>query len=268
MIRLVFIDIDGTLLDSNRNVTENTKKEISRCLKRNIKIVLTSGRSRFETINYQREINSSPYVISSNGADVYDIATEKEIYTNPIPKEIVKELLKYIQDNDCKIRFNYDSEMAINKAFYEDEKNLIKTIDELICIANTRKIVQCMIADKKIEKVMMFKEYLKRCIPSVKIENESKRLMNLELKPSGNYFCDITTSNVTKGKSVRELCKYLKINEEEIAVIGDGNNDISMFEITPNSVAMGNASLIVKEKANYITDTNDEEGVANFLKKI
>lgn len=113
-----------------------------------------------------------------------------------------------------------------------------------------------------------FKKYLKEEFKEVKIENESKRLKNPELKPSKNYYCDITSKKVSKGKAVKNICKYLKINTDEIITIGDGENDISMFEITQNSVAMANAVPLVKEKAKYETLSNDEDGVAKVLNNI
>lgn len=114
----------------------------------------------------------------------------------------------------------------------------------------------------------VFKKYLAKECKEVKIENESKKLKNPNLKPSKNYYCDITSKKVSKGNAVQKICEYLKIKPEEIVTIGDGENDISMFEITPNSVAMGNSLKTVKEKAKYETTSNDENGVAKVLNKI
>ena len=113
----------------------------------------------------------------------------------------------------------------------------------------------------------MFKEYIIKIL-QIKIENESKRLNNPKLKPSKSYYCDITSNLVSKGKAVKQLCDYLGIKEDEIIVIGDGENDISMFNMTSNSVAMGNALQNVKESAQYVTLTNDEDGVAKVLEKL
>ena len=64
------------------------------------------------------------------------------------------------------------------------------------------------------------------------------------------------------------ICQYLNLDEKEIITIGDGENDISMFNITPNSVAMGNALEYIKKQAKYITSSNDEDGVAKVLEKL
>ena len=268
MIQAVFIDIDGTLINSQKNISENTKNVIKRCIEKNIKIILASGRSRNDTLKYQSEIKSSPYIISSNGADSYDIEEKKEICSEPIPKKVANKLLLYAQKHNCKINLNYDDKVVMNISFYPDEKDKERTNEELMEIILKEKIVQCVILSRELEKIKEFKTYLQKEIPEVKIENQSKRLSNPESKPSSSYYCDITSSRVSKGNAVEQVCEYLNVKKENIVVIGDGENDITMFEKTSNSVAMGNATEKVKRRANYITDTNDEEGVANFLERI
>jgi len=103
MIKAVFIDIDDTLLTSNREITKETKDAIEKCIKKGIKIILASGRSRKEAIDYQKEFKTSPYIISSNGASCYDITENKEIYNESINKNIVLDLLKYSNENNYKI---------------------------------------------------------------------------------------------------------------------------------------------------------------------
>lgn len=268
MIKAVFIDIDDTLTNSNREVSMKNQEEIKRCVQKGIKIILASGRSRKEAVDFQEKIGSSPYIISSNGASVYDITTKKEIYNEVLKKEIVYKLLQFSNENDYIIKLNYKNELVLNKALYLDEKDKEKTLEELEKIIDFEDIVQCVIASFDIEKMKKLKKYLVENFPETKITNESKRLKNPELKPSKSYFCDITSSAVSKGKAVRKICEYLKISNQEIIVIGDGENDISMFEETTNSVAMRNALDYVKEKAAYITTSNNEDGVARILEKL
>ncbi len=197
MIKAVFIDIDDTLLTNNREITKETK----------------------EAIDYQKEFNTSPYIISSNGSSCYDQEKKQEIYNENIKKGIVLELLKYCQENQYRIRLNYKDRLVLNRATYPDEKDKEVSNEELEKIAQLEKIVQVSVSDSDLEKMKKFKE-------------------------------------------------YLKINTNEIIAIGDGENDISMFEITPNSIAMKNAVPLAKEKAKYQTLSNNENGVAHVLKNI
>lgn len=268
MIKAVFIDIDGTLANSQRQVSIKNKEAIKRCIEKGIKIILASGRSRKEAIEFQKQVGASPYIISSNGASVYDLEKQMEIYNEIIDREIIEKLFKYSILNDYKIRLNYKEELVMNKATYHDENDKVRTPEELKKIIKSEKMVQCSISNEDFEKMKKFKEYLIKEIPQVKIENESKRLNNPVLKPSSSYYCDITSKLVSKGEAVEALCNYLKIHKQEIITIGDGENDISMFNKTQNSVAMGNALNSVKEKASYVTKSNDEDGVAKVLEKL
>lgn len=268
MIKAVFIDIDETLTNSNHEVTEETKEAIRNCIKKNIIIILASGRSRNEAISYGKKVGTSPYIISSNGASCYDIEKNKEIYNESLNRKTVLRLLEYADKNDYTIKLNYKNNLVLNVAAYPDEKNNELPFSELVNITENEEIVQCVISNKDVTKMQEFKKYLEKNFTDVKITNESKRLKDFNLKPSKNYYCDINSKKVSKGNAVRKFCDYLGINVEEIIAIGDGENDISMFEVTPNSVAMGNAISIAKIIANYKTDTNDENGVAKVLNNL
>lgn len=269
MIKAVFIDIDETLLNSQRKISTNTKKQIKQCVvDKGIKIILTSGRSRKDAIEYQKEIGASPYIISSNGASAYDALENKEIYNETLKKETVKKLLNYANNNEYKINLNYKDKLVLNKAFYPDEKDKERTIEQLEEIAEKEPVVQCVLFNTNIEKMREFKAYLEKEFNDIQIINQSKKLKNPNLPESKNYYCDVTSKLVSKGKAVQSICEYLQIKKEEIITIGDGENDISMFEITPNSIAMKNAQESVKKHAKYITDSNDEDGVAKVLEKI
>lgn len=131
MIKAVFTDIDETLTNSKREVTEKTCYQIKRCIEKGILIILTSGRGRKDATNYQKQIGASPYIISSNGAYCYDELNGKEIFSEPIKKEVVKQLLEYAQENGYTIKFNYKDKIVLNKALFLDEKDKEKTVDEL-----------------------------------------------------------------------------------------------------------------------------------------
>ena len=178
MIKAVFIDIDETLTNSNREITPNTKNEIQRCIKKGIKIILTSGRSRQEAIEYQEQAGTSPYIISSNGASCYDKINNVEIYNKPINKESLKDLLEYSIQNQYKIKLHYENNLVLNRATYPDELNKIKSIEELKELIQTKQIVQCVICHEQIEKMLTLKEYLS-AKGQLQIINESKKIKTM-----------------------------------------------------------------------------------------
>lgn len=265
MIKAVFIDIDETLTNSQREVTEKTKLEIKKCVENGVKIILTSGRSRREAMDFQEQIGTSPYIVSSNGASAYDAENGVEIYNERIDPQMVLQLIKHSRENGYRIKLNYKDLLVMNEAAYPDEKDKEVSYEELEKVAVEEQVVQCVITSTDFEKMKVFRDYIKNECVGIAVANESKRFKNPDLKPSRNYYCDVASSKVSKGNAVKAVCEYFEIKPEEIVTIGDGENDLSMFELTPNSVAMGNSLPEIKEKANYVTASNDEDGVAKVL---
>lgn len=265
MIKAVFIDIDETLTNSQREVTEKTKLEIKKCVENGVKIILTSGRSRREAMDFQEQIGTSPYIVSSNGASAYDAENGVEIYNERIDPQMVLQLIKHSRENGYRIKLNYKDLLVMNEAAYPDEKDKEVSYEELERVAVEEQVVQCVITSTDFEKMKIFRDYIKNECVGIAVANESKRFKNPDLKPSRNYYCDVASSKVSKGNAVKAVCEYFEIKPEEIVTIGDGENDLSMFELTPNSVAMGNSLPEIKEKANYVTASNDEDGVAKVL---
>lgn len=265
MIKAVFIDIDETLTNSQREVTEKTKLEIKKCVENGVKIILTSGRSRREAMDFQEQIGTSPYIVSSNGASAYDAENGVEIYNERIDPQMLLQLIKHSRENGYRIKLNYKDLLVMNEAAYPDEKDKEVSYEELERVAVEEQVVQCVITSTDFEKMKVFRDYIKNECVGIAVANESKRFKNPDLKPSRNYYCDVASVKVSKGNAVKAVCEYFEIKPEEIVTIGDGENDLSMFELTPNSVAMGNSLPEIKEKANYVTASNDEDGVAKVL---
>ena len=265
MIKAVFIDIDETLTNSQREVTEKTKLEIKKCVENGVKIILTSGRSRREAMDFQEQIGTSPYIVSSNGASAYDAENGVEIYNERIDPQMVLQLIKHSRENGYRIKLNYKDLLVMSEATYPDEKDKEVSYEELERVAVEEQVVQFVITSTDFEKMKVFRDYIKNECVGIAVANESKRFKNPDLKPSRNYYCDVVSVKVSKENAVKAVCEYFEIKPEEIVTIGDGENDLSMFELTPNSVAMGNSLPEIKEKANYVTASNDEDGVAKVL---
>lgn len=243
MIKAVFIDIDETLTNSQREVTKKTKLEIKKCVENGVKKILTSGRSRREAMDFQEQIGTSPYIVSSNGASAYDAENGVEIYNERIDPQMVVQLIKHSRENGYRIKLNYKDPLVMNEAAYPDEKDKEVSYEELKRVAVEEQVVQFVITSTDFEKMKVFRDYIKNECVGIAVANESKRFKNLDLKPSRNYYCNVVSVKVSKGNAVKAVCEYFEIKPEEIVTIGDGENDLSMFELTPNSVAMGNSLI-------------------------
>lgn len=264
MYKAVFIDIDGTLRNDKRETSNRTKEAIKKCIEKDILVVICSGRPKQSAQEISIDSKASPYIITSNGAQVFDYKENKTIFLNPMKKEACKKIYDLAIENDCKFIMNLEEKRIITRldnAAAPTDILLNEPIDEFI---NNHDIMQCLIQDYSFEKVKSLKEKVEQ-IENVEIKNQSKALTNPNIMPNETTYYDIADIKTSKGLGVREFCKYYNLDLKDTIAIGDDYNDISMFNEVGLSVAMGNANDYVKSKANLITKTNNEDGVAVFL---
>jgi len=245
---MIILDMDGTLLNSNRVITENSKMILRKLRKTGKTVVIASGRCIDKAIDYLSE-GFVDYVLASNGATWYDMKNKTIIKENKLDtKECIDILNKY--SNLISHLFVFDKE--INR--FENTKNAIGYIN------NHNDIIRASIH---------LKEY-KECKKVVQIlKNEYNNLYIQLIQDSFNeYQCiDIMAKDSNKGSNVEALAKYLHIDINKTLCFGDGLNDVEMFQHVKTSVAMGNALPELKKIATHITDTNDNDGVYKFLKE-
>ena len=265
MIKAIFIDIDGTLRDSNRNLSKRTIDTIKRISNKGILVILCSGRPRKYTEQISRECFASRYIITSSGGNIYDYEQNKVLYANEMNKEAIIKLYEITNSEDVRFIMNVGEGRVVNKVKNADqEKKLEEDIREFVYKNN---VVQCTIADSDFDKIKNLIPKIEE-VENVEIKNRHKSLLDTKFKDDKTIFCDIANIDSNKGNAVKKLLEILNIKKEETIAIGDDINDLSMFEQVGYKVAMKNAVDIVKENADEITLSNDEDGVAVFLDKI
>ncbi len=262
MYKVVFIDLDGTLLNNDEVVSDYNKKILNILHNKGIKIILTTGRYSENAINVAKSIGIKPYIICSNGTEVYNFEKDEIIYTSNINKNTVKSILNYCNENSMKLYFNtkYKRFSNIN---YKDEYKIV-TVDDIDNI-DTHQLV---IISNNYNKMLAIKELYKELYPELYTVNSSTALITNRPIHKKYYYHDFINVGNSKGKGINELLEYLNISKEESIGIGDSLNDLSMFEAVGLSVVMDNTIDEVKERANIITKSNEEDGVGIILNKI
>lgn len=154
---------------------------------------------------------------------------------------------------------------VVNKVKHPDQEQKLEESIEHFVYSND--VVQCTIADNDFDKIKNLIPRIEK-VKNVEIKNRHKSLLDIKFKDDKTVYCDIANINSNKGIAVKKLLEILGIKKEETIAIGDDNNDLSMFEQVGYKVAMGNAIDIVKENADEITLSNDEDGVAVYLEKL
>ena len=266
MIKAIFIDIDGTLRDSKEQINKRTIESIKKVASKGILVVICSGRPRKYTEDISKQCNASKYIICSNGGAIYDYKEKRVIYENVMNKNACIDLYKIAVEAGVRFIMNVGENRVVNHIKHHDGSEIeMKTNIETFIKENN--VVQCVIVDEDLEKIRKLKPAIEK-IKKVKINNQHKALIDSNTKQGGSIYYDIANMDCNKGNAIKKFCKTMSIDLSDTIAIGDGHNDISMFQMVGYSVAMENAAEDVKAYANEVTATNEENGVAQFLEKL
>jgi len=268
-IKLIALDVDGTLLGSRQEVTPATVAALSRAAQAGIHIVLSTGRILPECELFLPKLPMIRFAILCTGARVQDLNTGELLYSCTIPESETKRLLHLLWDLDVQLQVfdpRDDHPHADQKRLEEGERfcgDLAKTM-RLYYLAEEN-----------------FAAYVERIdCPMIKIhmyfgssEDQAEAIRRLQGEP---YEVVATTTNDLEinpqgsGKDVGliKLAERLGLSSENIMAIGDGDNDIPMLKIAGLPVAMANGSEGAKACAGYITDDCDHDGVAKAIEKM
>lgn len=263
-IKIIFLDIDGTLTNSKKEISNYTKEIITKTKEMGIYVVLCTGRTNSYTIEKSKLTNSSNIVISNNGALIYDYEKDKVIFESPFPNDVIKKIYNFSIENqvDCTLNSIYNRYKSFETSDndYITDATIIDSFDII-----KENITQAVINSYDYEKTMKVKDYLQK-EGNIIISNTNLYFKEKNSKKA--WFMDINTSNNSKGKAINILLEYLNIKKEQTICFGDQMNDYPMFEACKYSVAMINGNNELKKKATFITEfTNDEDGVAHFIEK-
>lgn len=288
MYKLVTVDLDGTLLNSYGEVTENTKEKIKKTQEKGVEIMIASGRPIDSIKTIAEEINSKKYFIAGNGAIIYDIQKEKIIYEKYIPRQKIIEIAKICEENN--ISYNIYTEKNIitqdlkyNVLYYYKE-NLKKDANKITSIIKVDSILEYVKNEPNIkclkitvcdENQTIFKSIVRRLraienIDVMDVSHMSRKVFKqgTEDIEIGYFYTEISSTQVNKWQAMKYLLPILQIKPEEVIGIGDNINDKEMIENAGLGVCMGQSTPVIKEISDEITDSNTEEGVANVLEKI
>lgn len=279
MYKMIILDLDGTLLNDYKEVSKENIEMIKRAYKeKGIISVIATGRP----LGYAKKICNlygncfTNYVIASNGAIIENISTNEYIHKVSFANEEIMNIRKIYLEEKADYMMLYTDKQVIT----ETRKN--ENIDDA-GIDLTEKETKVESIEKSLQNNP---EMVKRLcvigadIPTLeRITEKINKIEGLETSVISNYiyksaentfestYIDINKKGCSKKNAIIKLAEILKIEQEEIIVMGDGGNDISMFECAGLKIAMENAGDYLKDKADYITASNNESGVAKAIKK-
>lgn len=261
-IKIAFFDIDGTLTNNKKEVLKSTIDTLNKANEIGIKLVLCSGRSNEYLLKYASLFNNIDYLISSNGARIYDIKNDKNIFVNTLTKEDIVDIYNFTNKNKLCLTITSDILAYINNYTQITNEDIymrrIININDIL----DKNLYQLIVVNNNIDNMINLENYLKNK-SNLKLINYSLSYLKKEI--SNYYFFDIVSIDVNKGTAINKLLEYTKINKDESICFGDSVNDLDMFKSCGISVAMGNAIDELKKESDFITDSNEFNGISKFF---
>lgn len=258
-VRLIAADMDGTLLDSNKNLSPYLFDLVKKLKEKNIKFAIASGRQYFNLLEKFKDIKEDLVYISDNGSIVYDKG--QSIYVDEIDKEEVKKALKDVR----KGKGMYPILCGVESAYIENNNELflknarmyyakLDIVEDLMDILDKDKICKLAVFDEIDAEKNSF-ELLK------------KYNKNLMVCLSGHNWVDLMNTGVNKGEAIKIIQEKYNISYDETMAFGDYLNDYEMMQSCKYNYAMENAHPRLKEICNYRARSNDDDGVVNALRE-
>ncbi len=262
--RLLVLDIDGTLVNSKKEITPATLEHLLKIQELGHKVALASGRPYPGMKSYANQLKLNEYggyVLSFNGGKVINCKTGETVFQKAIPNSYLKTI------------YDYAVAHGIGMVTYKEDVVLTGTeIDEYMEYEARLNSMVIHRVDNFLDEVDFDMTKCLLTAPPDKAAIYEQELANL-LAPDLNvfrsepYFIEITIKGVDKAESINKLVGILGMKQEDTICCGDGFNDLTMVQYGGVGVAMDNAQQIVKDNADYITASCDEDGIVQVIKE-
>lgn len=284
MYKLIAIDLDGTLLNSYGEITDKNKESIKYALNKGVEVVLASGRDPQTMKKISHELEIENFLIAGNGASVYDIKLEKNIYENFLEIDKALKIIKICKENS--IFFSVYTTNGIitegleyNIKVFNNENNFrpnkkrtnIELVKDIYTYVQEKKpnILKIIICDENkiifnniIEKMKVVKN-----VEILEVEHMSKKVLRIGTQeyPIEYFYTEVTNKNANKWEAIEFLMRKLGIEENEVICIGDNMNDLKMIRNAGLGIAMKNSAIEKQNVADYVTEDNNSDGVGNAI---
>ena len=264
--KLLVLDVDGTLLNNEKQISKRTLSALLKVQHMGIRIVLASGRPTSGLIPLANALelgNFGGFILSYNGCQVIKADNGEVMFERRINPEQIPYLEKKSRKNNFSIFTYHDDYILTDNASdphirREAELNNLKIVEEEeFSIAIDFAPCKCVLVSDDEEALRGLENHWKRRLDGV-----------LDVFPSEPYFLEVVPCGVDKANTLALLMEQLGVTREEVIAFGDGVADVTMLQLAGKSVAMGHAPDSVKVCADYVTASNEEDGVAQAVEKL
>lgn len=262
---LISLDLDGTLTNHNKEVTPRTRQALLQAEAEGATIVLASGRPTYGIVPVMKCLELDKrggYILSYNGGKIVDCLTGDELYSKHLPAEVIPVIHDYARSHGYALLGYVGKDIVTEKPDdpYVGEESRINKMD----VRGVDNLLDAI--DAQPTKLLMTGE------PELmaKAEAELSDLLGnkMEVYRSAPFFVELVPQGIDKAQSLQRLLSQLRLSAADMIAFGDGYNDLSMLRLAGKGVAMANAAPEVRAEADYVTLSNEEDGIAAFLEKL
>lgn len=262
--KLIALDIDGTLLNSNKELTPHTRYALIEAQRQGKRIIIASGRHPVGVVPLANDLMLGRYggfIMAFGGGKIIDCTTGKTVVSKLFPKEYLPDIVGVLKDSNITVMVHDERKIFANNRVNDYtyvERDILKmdmiAVDDFISAVNFD-INKILLAGEP-DELDKYQEIL------------SKRYDGLlDVYKSAPYFLEIMPFGVSKGSMLPLLLEKLGVNKDELIAFGDNYNDMTMIGYVGFGVAMSNGEEEVKKIANYVCESNDDDGIAKTLEK-
>lgn len=261
---MLVLDLDGTLTNSKKEITPATKLAIRKIQDLGKHVVLASGRPTPGVLPLAKEINSAAYggyILSFNGGRIINCRTKEIIYNKILPHEYIAPIYKYASTFNVNMITYSDTEII--SAFTPNEETMIEARINKMEVKQVEDFLSFV--DFPVNKLLMTGE--PELMLQMEKELKTKYHTALNIYRSEPFFLEIMPPQIDKAHSLQKLLTSLGLTANEMICCGDGYNDLTMIEYAGLGVAMANAQPAVLDKADYVTKSNDDDGIIHVIEE-
>lgn len=268
-IRMIGVDLDGTLLNSEKQLTAYTREVLKKAIEQEVAVVVATGRPFSGVPDELKHFPGMRYALTANGARILDMQKQKVVYKNLLSGEIAEKVIDILKRHHAIHEFFVDGVGYMNEdglknvyAYFEDPHMAEYLQSTRITVKDVKEKLQTMKCEvDKLQGIFRNQKDKEEAL------EELNTLSGIVVTAAMDNNLEINKEGTNKGLGLLQLGKSLGISREEIMACGDGGNDVEMLKEVGFAVAMANGSDPVKKAADFVTVSNDEDGVAKAIER-
>lgn len=260
MYKMLMIDIDDTLLNDERQIPDETKESLRQAMDKGVTVTLATGRMFASAKQVARQLGLNVPIITYQGALIKNALDEEVLYECCVPGDVVRRLIEYAESRSLHLQLYYNDELYV-----KDDNEKTREYSRISNVPYRVLPDFSELSESPMLKMLFIEqpERLERLQPELEEIFENR----VKITKSRPHFLEITGREATKGQALKFLAQHYGFGPENVIAVGDSWNDQDMVAAAGLGVAMGNAVSALKEIADYITLTNNEQGVKHIIEK-